>query len=136
MAIDNSMWHALHHALKKESHLQNFRKFFNEVLKYFLRISWNNNFQVSQTEWRLLSQMRFYVQCYSKTLQKGGVVFEREKLDTCYVVPNFYRTPIPKYHFEMLLFNLVQALIKIWLKYCRQTFFIKFLEPVLKIKIN
>ena len=39
----------------------------------------------------------------------GGVTFEREKkLDTCHVVPKllYYRTPIPKFHFEMLLCNL------------------------------
>ena len=31
-------------------------------------------------------------------------------MDTRQVVPNFYRTPIPKFHCEMLLFNLAQGL--------------------------
>ena len=37
------------------------------------------------------------------------MILEINKLDTCYVVPNCYRTEIP-FHFEMLLFNLPQGL--------------------------
>ena len=33
-----------------------------------------------------------------------------EKTGIQQVVPNCYRTAIPKFHFEMLLFNLVQGL--------------------------
>ena len=39
------------------------------------------------------------------------MIFEEEKMDTCRVVPNCYRTPIPKFHFEiMLLFIVTQGL--------------------------
>ena len=41
--------------------------------------------------------------------QKGGVIFEKKKTDTLEAVPNFYRTPIPKFYFEMLLFNWSRA---------------------------
>ena len=45
-------------------------------------------------------------------LLRFGVIFERKKSGTQQIVPNCYRTPILKFHFEMLLFNLAQGLRK------------------------
>ena len=38
--------------------------------------------------------------------------FLRKNLDTFHVVTNLYRIPIPKFHFERLLFGLAQGLCK------------------------
>ena len=37
---------------------------------------------------------------------------KKEKLDTCHVVHNLCKTPIPKFYFEMLFFNSAQGLRK------------------------
>ena len=46
------------------------------------------------------------------------MIFEENKLDTCHAVRNF-----PKFHLEMLLFNLAQALIKFVTLKSAKTFF-------------
>ena len=38
--------------------------------------------------------------------------WSRKKFDTFHAVPNCYKTPIPKFHYEMLLFGLAQGLWK------------------------
>ena len=45
----------------------------------------------------------------------GRSDFCEKKLDTFHVVPSCYRTPIPKFYFEMLLSGLSQGLWKCWL---------------------
>ena len=45
-----------------------------------------------------------------KQLTKGwNVIFEDKKLDSYHVGSNCFRTPISKFHFQMLLFNLPQG---------------------------
>ena len=48
------------------------------------------------------------------TTPLGWIDFWRKKLDTCHshIVPNCYRTPNRKFHFEMLLFNLGDCSLK------------------------
>ena len=48
---------------------------------------------------------------HTHTVYYGGVIFEENKLDT-YRGPNCFRTPIPEFHFLVLLLNLAQGLIK------------------------
>ena len=40
----------------------------------------------------------------------GRVELIFEKIGPFRVVPNWYRTPIPKFHFDMLILSLVQGL--------------------------
>ena len=42
------------------------------------------------------------------------MIFDEEKVGTRQVVPNCFRTPIPKFHFLMFLFNLVLGLRKFY----------------------
>ena len=59
--------------------------------------------------------------------QKGGVILKKKVLHILhYVVLNCYRTPIEKFHFEMLLFCVAQGLIT--LKWAKQKKFFTLFE--------
>ena len=59
--------------------------------------------------------------------QKGGVILKKKVLHILhYVVLNCYRTPISKFHFEMLLFCVAQGLITLkWAKQKNSSHFLR-----------
>ena len=64
------------------------------------------------------------------------LILERKKLATLQVRPNYFKTPIPKFHFEMLLFNMAhegpQKMLAVTQKWVPKQFVYRFLKPVPK----
>ena len=86
-------------------------------------VSWRNKHNNKLVSWRSKHQHINFWKKKNATipysmlgcLLLGWSDFWRKKLDTFHVLPNCYRTPIPKFYFKVMLFGLAQGLSIFWL---------------------
>ena len=94
-------------------HYTNFNIFMYSKVKKYLRtlyISLNGSWVVCICVRRVYH--RFFFFSRMKQTACAVCIRKRKKLNTCHVVPNCFRIPIPKCHLIMLLFNLAQGIRK------------------------